>query len=119
MKNEEWVVVDTYTRKEAIADGSLIEINEIATEAGFKHPIAITAALHNLVKAAIQDGSDTEDWILWDILTMLKHNIMHQDSSDKIWFEFSLKNKIVKLWSVCDGGDDDKPVITIMLTTED
>jgi len=37
-------VVSVYTRAQAIADGVLIDVSEMAGEAGFRWPVAITAA---------------------------------------------------------------------------
>lgn len=121
-ENDFWAdaeVVSTYTRAEALADGSLIDQSEVAKEAGFKYPLAITSGLHGVIQKAIKDGADTIDWIMWDILTMFKIAIKKDGGSDKVWFQFSLQGKIIDLWSVINGGDDGKPVITIMLTTED
>ena len=41
----EWDVVYSYTRKQAIEDGVLIDVTEQAKEAGFKIPVAITSSL--------------------------------------------------------------------------
>ena len=40
-------VVHRYTRADAIRDGMLIDVTETAREAGFKIPVAITAAVQD------------------------------------------------------------------------
>ena len=39
-------VIHAYTYQEALADGMLIDISAIASEAGHPYPAAITTALH-------------------------------------------------------------------------
>ena len=34
-------VIFTYTRKQAIEDGVLIDVSEMAMEAGFRYPVAV------------------------------------------------------------------------------
>ena len=41
------VLIISYTRKQAIADGILIDITETAIEAGFKFHVAVTHAVWN------------------------------------------------------------------------
>ena len=38
-------IIDSYTRKQAIADGVLIDVTETASEAGFRIPVALTRAV--------------------------------------------------------------------------
>ena len=65
-----------YTRDQAIADGELIDVSEIAKQAGFKISVAVTQAVWNQHimwtdedsnKQTIQDQSGR----LWDVLWML------------------------------------------------
>jgi hypothetical protein len=37
-------IIYSYTRKQAIADGVLIDVTELAKEAGFKCPVAFTSS---------------------------------------------------------------------------
>lgn len=41
----QWEVIHTYSRKQALEDGSLIDVTEFAQLHGFKIPCAITASL--------------------------------------------------------------------------
>ena len=40
-------IIYAYTRSQALADGVLVDVTEIAREVGFKLPVALTEALHN------------------------------------------------------------------------
>ena len=44
MKKDD-VVIFSYTRAQAIADGVLIDVSELAKEAGFRFPVAVTAGV--------------------------------------------------------------------------
>lgn len=61
----------TYTREQAIEDGVLIDVSEIAKEAGFKIPVALTAAVYSIVENIPNSRSWQDvDGRLWDVLWM-------------------------------------------------
>src|SRR5262249_37382938 len=64
----------SYSRKEAIADGVLIDATETAREAGFRYPVALTSAAWAEC-VSVPDGVECQDEAgrLWDVLTMLRH----------------------------------------------
>jgi hypothetical protein len=45
--NEDDDLIYAYTRAQALADGVLVDVSQMAREAGFKFPTAITADLHS------------------------------------------------------------------------
>lgn len=58
-----------YSREQAIEDGVLVAVPaDLAREAGYKHPVAITAGL----QAVLEAPSGSEDYIgrLWDVLSV-------------------------------------------------
>lgn len=65
-------VIATYSRKEAIEDGVLIDISKLAMEAGFKCNVCVTAAVWNLINN-IPDEYEYQDVIgrQWDMLNVL------------------------------------------------
>jgi hypothetical protein len=121
-----WDVIHTYTRAQAIEDGVLVDVSEMAREAGVKTPVAVTQRLW--------DGYITPDprsvgWgqsiegRLWDVLWMLSV-AAHKTASNRVDFKviFIMKEKqrrTVSLYALCGPGDDGEPVITIMLPDED
>lgn len=126
--NDFWAdaeIVSIYTRREAIQDGALMDVSDVATEAGFNFPVAITSAVHSILETSAKKCGETIDWPIWDLLTMLKFNIGKNKDSDRINFKACFyspeaKKKIdMDFYSLIGPGDDAEPVITIMLPNED
>jgi len=86
------IVVSIYTRKQAISDGVLVDVTDMAKEAGIKYPVALTAA-------RLTEGS---------ILKFRCYFIMGENHK-----------RLIEFKSVCGPGDKGEPVITIMLPWED
>lgn len=69
-------VVSSYTRAQAIADGVLVDCSNLAREAGFRVPLALTAAVwHSCVAWTDANEQDkpmgqSEVGRLWDVLWM-------------------------------------------------
>jgi hypothetical protein len=130
---EDAAIISAYTRAQAIEDGVLVDMNqgefgEVAREAGFQFPIAMTATAYgqyvDLTPAAVMAGNDRAGrW--WDILWMLKHGIQscRGNSSELLFNLHCVVDRIrptpIALKSVCGPGDNGEPVITIMLPEED
>lgn len=123
--------IAVYTRKQAIADGVLVDLMQPETvslvrEAGFRFPVAMTAGAFAATVAEVgqplPEGQDIQGR-LWDVLWMLLCAIRTAGSTDRVKFRVSVWNgrrrDEVKLWSLCGPGDDGKPVVTIMLEGED
>lgn len=126
-------VIYSYSRADAIADGVLIDVTEIAAEAGFKIPVAMTRAVWadcvewngeiEARKATMQDESGR----LWDVVWMAFIACRAPGSAQRRIFELHRvpregrgnRPRRVAL-AVCIGpGDDHSPVITIMQPNED
>ena len=43
---DEAEVIDAYTRAQALEDGVLVDVSEMAKEAGIKFPVALTATVY-------------------------------------------------------------------------
>ena len=126
-------VISTYTRAQALADGVLIDAGSSSREAGFRWPVALTAAAwfdcvewteDDSVRQSHQDLSGR----LWDVLYMASHAIRTTiKSSDALQFELyrvprdgrSMEAKLVTLKLIVGPGDRGEPVITILLPDED
>lgn len=117
----------TYTRKQALEDELLVDVTDLAKEAGFKFPVAITQGLHAALKNIPQKyGYQDYTGRLWDALYMavmaikgsknrgseLSYRIIcHQEKNDdkghrEIVEKLNLKLKI-------HPGDEMEPVVTI------
>ena len=119
------VVIFRYSRAEAIQDGVLIDATELAREAGFRYPVALTsAAWHECVSVPPTDAVHDEAGRLWDVLSVLRFTICASRDMTEIPFcvEVCAEREMtrrVKLKAVCGPGDDAEPVITVMLPDED
>lgn len=75
-KHEPENLIFSYTRKQAIEDGVLIDVSEttMAREAGFKIPVALTIGINNLVKVPEDlTGIQNYEGRLWDTLFLAAH----------------------------------------------
>lgn len=119
-------VIYSYTRKQAIEDGVLVEAPaDLCKEAGIKFPVAFTSALWG--KWIEPSESDKEDGQsvtgrLWDVLSVFRY-AARRCGGDTMTFIVSFwkdgKTQDVELKSVCGPGDNMEPVITVMLMDED
>lgn len=124
---EDMNLIYSYSRKEALEDGVLIDVSEIAKEAGFIIPTAVTSNLYETyVKPsdAVNQCGQSIEGRLWDILHLLRLSIKDIEPDTSILFfhvNFLMQNGIkrVQLKSVIAGGDNGEPVLTIMNENED
>lgn len=98
--------ISIYTRANAIADGVLIDVSEIAKLQGFRYPVAMTAT------ARAEVGKDNVESVLFVIRLKLRKA---DKESDRINFRFFGCD----MYALVHGGDNGEPVITIMLKGED
>ena len=129
-------LIPRYTRADALRDGVLIDVSATAREAGFKCPVALTAAAWVkcvAVPSAVQ--CQDEAGRLWDVLTMLRLAARGQtdgargvrsDGAREVRFGVHVRNDnrertppLVRLKALCGPGDQGEPVLTVMLPDED
>ena len=124
---EEADVIYSYTRKQAIEDGVLVDVTETAKECGFKYPVAVTRAVWDRVIVP-DDGAkafgQSEAGRLWDVLWILHVTIARSPGpKDTLFYSLLVsdgeKSRTVRLKSVCGPGDDMTPTITIMMPDQD
>ncbi len=122
----EWDVIYSYTRSQALADGVLVDITQIASEAGFRYPTAITADLHARLTPNQWEKDLGQSYVgrLWDVVFLASFAARLARVADQSHFEVSLfeaeeypphhtHHSILKLWTVVSPGDECEPVITI------
>ena len=126
-------VISTYTRAQAIDDGVLIDVGDMAQEAGFKLPVAMTTAAWADCVDWSADDSDRQvhqdqSGRLWDVLFMASHAIRtHTGQASRLPFTLyrvprdgcARKSELTQLKVVIGPGDRGEPVITILLPNED
>jgi hypothetical protein len=120
-------VIHRYTRADAIRDGVLIDVSEAAKEAGFRFPVALTAAVWGRC-VAVPSGVQCQDEAgrLWDVLTMLRLAIGRSGGGPEVRFAVHVRNDnrertppLVRLKALCGPDDDGSPCVTVMLPDKD
>ena len=129
-------VVHTYTRKQAIADGVLVDMTqdkfgELLRAAGFNRHTAMTATGFAKVIGGEEQMPEGQDALgrWWDVLMVMRAAIkerIHRDPAkrvDHVPFQVKVWNgqnyETVSLYVNCGPGDNAEPVLTIMLEGED
>jgi hypothetical protein len=130
---EDAPVIFSYSRRQAIEDGVLVDLTQWARESGFVIPVACTAAVwHQWIvppEGTRELGQD-ERGRAHDLLWMLYCAIQRGGKGDQILFEVIFlqsdgKPHTVQLKSICGPGDQGDegarggPVLTILMPTED
>lgn len=121
-------IIFSYSRKEAIEDGVLVDVSYLARQEGFVYPVAVTRSVFN--RYVTPDGSARDDGEtvmgrLHDMLTVLRFSVKRAEHKDPSVVFFDVKftvhgrSRVVRLKSMCGPGDDMEPVITVMLPDED
>lgn len=118
--------IHRYSRKEAIADGVLIDVSSMAQKAGFKVPIAITSAVYTRIETIPKAyGHESIDGRLWDVLCMLKYAVRNCQGR-RMLFDMTLHESEdrrfsgkITLKAISGPGDDMEHVITITAPDED
>jgi hypothetical protein len=118
----DWDVVYSYTRKQAIEDGVLIDISEESREAGLRFPVAMTSTLYDkYIKTDIPGQDDSGR--LWDVFQIFRYAARGVESDtvlfDVIFLMSEMKTEKVTIKGIIGPGDDPNPVITFMFPFED
>jgi hypothetical protein len=122
------VVIYTYSRSHAIADGVQVEVTKTAQEAGIRFPVFLTRAVYDAY-VTVPPGVIGQDEAgrLWDIITMARFAILRsRPGCDRLPVALYVRNdnrraRLVRLTAVCGplDIDDPQPAITVMLLDED
>ena len=118
--------ISRYTRAQALADGVLCDVTAVAREAGFRIPVALTAAAWAAC-VAVPGGTTGQDEVgrAWDVLVVLRQAIRAADDGPEVRFGVRVRRgdekgtSLVKMKAVCGPGDAGEPVVTVMLPDED
>lgn len=128
-------VIDSYSRKQAIEDGLLIDVTQYANEAGFKCSVCVTSSVWATINN-IPEEVKYQDVVgrLWDVLNVLRF-LAKGNKSPFIEFDVEMQHYVtivdedcperdivahlLSLYSVAGPGDNGEFVITIMLPGED
>lgn len=121
-------VISSYTRAQAIQDGVLIDLGKLATDAGFRVPVAITGAAYaEAINWTQDDASQDEKGRAWDVLTIARAACTRPGEDQRRTFTVArvlnqsgaIEALPVQLAVHIGGGDHAEPVVTITLPDED
>lgn len=118
--------IHVHTRQDLLNDGDLIDISNLAKEAGIKFSVAVTRGVWGEVvepdEVAINRG-ESKEGRTWDVLTMLRFGMLNSKGGSVVHFSvIATKNgreEVRKLRAECGPGDNMEPVITVLLPNED
>jgi hypothetical protein len=126
---ENFQLISSYTRVQAIDDGGLVDVSAIAKEAGFQYPVFVTRNLWDgYIDPAPQLQHENTTSRLRDTLTNLLAMIKStKNPGHCLWFSVSFQmyfdgersTQEIKLKSIVKPGYNSTKVITIMLPDED
>lgn len=126
MTTDDNILIHSYSRREAIEDGVLIDVTPTAKDAGFRFPVALTsAAWATCVSIPSCVTGQDERGRLWDVLTLLRLACRARSADESVrHFDVLVLNdnttpKPVRLKAVCGPDDDLSPCLTVMLPEED
>jgi len=120
----EMPLIYAYTRAQALEDGVLVDVSELAREAGFVWPVALTAAVWALVEDIPRRyrAWQTVEGRLSDALWMAYCGIRSAEhSSTELRYTLLMDHglrRYLTLKLVTGPGDHGEPVVTIMLPDE-
>lgn len=120
--------IHTYTRAQSIEDGILVDVSELASEAGFRLPVAVTRAVWEdcVAWAGNQRVQQDETGRLYDVLWMASLAALRGQGRRVTFKVYRVPNdgrsrqaKLVLLDMHIGPGDSADPVITITMPGED
>ncbi len=114
-------VVYSYTRKQAIEDGVLVDLSGIETiKAHWKYPFACSAMVWEIVESALQKDGQDLNGICHDIswMALIAVRTGRQDAG-QIHFKVIIAGTKHALKLHIGPGDTPAPVLTLMLPNED
>ena len=125
--NDNWPLISTYSRAEALEDGALVDVTPTAYEAGFRYPVAVTQALQAMLEPGKAEQALGQSYAgrLWDVLWLASLTARRSQGS-RFTFQVilakactdaddGLAHSETTLVAVCSPGDQGEPVITIGL----
>ena len=120
-------LIYAYSRAEALADGTLVDVTADAKEAGFRWPVAVSSALWAEIEAIPPKCANWQSTSgrLWDVLSTAAFHAKLTPGDECHWTMLMDRNengrriKRLPVWSKIGPGDTPAPVITIMLEGED
>jgi len=110
-------IIYSYTRKQAIADGEQVEVDNMGR---FKFPVYITRVVNNIIQRTIKNSCSDLEGVLWDIYTMATSHLAKKLSPSEVKFTVRIGRKDYELFMACGATDidDPSPRMTVMVAED-
>jgi len=125
---EGFELISVYSRADALRDGVLVDLSDLVRSSGFRIPVAATEAVFSTYldpSPELIASGESLTGRAWDLLQVLLFAIsVYPDRSEilfKVLFLMSPASSPVpiELKAICGPGDDARPMLTILLPSED
>ena len=124
---DDFKVVYSYTRAQAIADGVLVDVTEQAKQSGFKLPVAIGDNLFNgyiVPPDGLEGEGQSLEGRLHDVFEMLKAAASCRWNESRVMLDviFVMAPRMIQkvlILAVAGPGDNGEPVLTICLPEDE
>ena len=111
-------VIYAYTREQAIEDGVLVNLGQIAREY-YKYQVCLTASvLADITEGATHPAHEISA-IVRDVLWMSQKGISQRIDETQHLFKVVIADQTHEYKAMCHPGDNMEPVITILQINED
>lgn len=113
-------VISSYSRAQALEDGELVDVTEMAKEAGFVVPVAVTRAVYALCTPP-KKSYESIKGRLWDVLFLASIGCKGaaRRGDDRFQYKVKVGRRTPVLICHIGPGDDAEPVLTIMTPEDD
>lgn len=108
----------TYTRKQAVDDGVLVNLGRIAREY-YKYPVCVTASVWAEIMEGATHPAHEISAIVRDVLWMSQKGISQRIDETQHLFKVVIADRTHEYKAMCHPGDNMEPVITILQVNED
>jgi hypothetical protein len=125
--DEDWNVIYSYPRAQAISDGVLVDVTEAARAVGFKVHTVLTATLYHgyvVPPAGLEGEGQSVSGRLHDVLTLALFAARACKGTDRVYFKVSFlmapgRSTTVDIVAHIGPGDTPAAVLTIMMPEDD
>lgn len=127
MRPENFELIYSYTRKQAIEDGVLIDVSEEAKSSGFKIPVCIGDRLYHgyvVPSEGLEGEGQSREGRLHDLFEMTKAAAANRWKDNRVLFDvlFLTNPRVlekIQCLAVVGPGDEGEPVMTICLPEDE
>ena len=124
---EDWNIIFSYTRKQAIEDGVLIDVTEQANQLGFKVNTCVTDHLYAdylVPPAGLEGEGQSLEGRLTDLLFRTLIAAKASSTGDRVEFDVLFlmspgRWDTAHILAIMGPGDHGEPVLTIMLPEDE